>query len=82
MHERREHPVVIACRGENRRRIVSIRFVELIVIILRFAEAIDDVAEQERELRNFFRIALRKVAHEFIGDVILCFRPDGASAIA
>src|SRR5262249_47807737 len=43
--------VVIARNGEDRSRIVSERFVELIVIVLRLAETVDDVAEMEDECR-------------------------------
>src|SRR5262249_5031512 len=43
--------VVIARNGEDRSRIVSERVVKLIVIVLRLAEIVDDVAEMEEECR-------------------------------
>ena len=48
----RDHEgVVIARNGEDRSRIVSERVVKLIVIVLRLAEIVDDVAEMEDECR-------------------------------
>src|SRR5215470_10457051 len=47
----RDHEVVIARNGEDRSRIVSERVVKLIVIVLRLAKIVDDVAEMEDECR-------------------------------
>src|SRR6516164_118639 len=48
----RDHEgVVIARNGEDRSRIVSERVVKLIVIVLRLAKIVDDVAEMEEECR-------------------------------
>ena len=82
MRERREHPVVVAGGGQDRGRIIAIWFVELIVVILRFAETVHDIAEQKRKLRHFFGVGFLKVARKFIGNGVLRFRTDRASAIA
>src|SRR5215470_1808664 len=47
----RDHEVVIARNGEDRSRIVSEWVIKLIVIVLRLAKIVDDVAEVEEECR-------------------------------
>src|SRR5437879_11924819 len=44
-HER----VVVAGDGEDRRCVIAEWFVELVVVILRFAEVVDDVAQTEKK---------------------------------
>jgi hypothetical protein len=40
---------VIAGNGENRTIVLAVRFVELVVVILAFAEVVDDIAQVKKE---------------------------------
>ena len=60
--------VVIARNGEDRSRIVSERLVELIVIVLRLAETVDDVAEMEDECRAVCIIRTATIHGDLIRD--------------
>ena len=82
MRQWRNHAVVVARGREHRRRIIAIRFVKLIVVILGLAEVVDDVTEQEGELRNFCQSSLGKIGNHFVRDLILRLRPPGTSTIA
>ena len=44
--KRRDHAVVVAGNRQDRRRIIAIRLVELVVIVLSLAEVVDDVPQQ------------------------------------
>src|SRR5262245_64165965 len=60
----RDHEgVVIARNGEDRSRIVSERVVKLIVIVLRLAKIVDDVAEMEDERSEEHTSELQSLRH-------------------
>ena len=77
MSARGNHAVVIASHRQNRCGILPVGVVELIVIILGFAEAVDDVPQEKIELRNFVRVSLLvsafvEVAQHLVDDLVLC----------
>src|SRR5215813_1022198 len=76
--------VVIARNGEDRSRIVSERLVELIVIVLRLAETVDDVAEVEEERRAVCIVRAATIHGDLIRDseLIEVFARIGSSGIA
>src|SRR5208283_5465366 len=78
----REHAVMVSGDRQYRGLIVPVRLVELVVVILRLAEAVDDVSEQEIELRNLLRIALGEIRGHLVGDLVLVLRAARAAAIA
>lgn len=78
---RRHHPVVITRRREDGCGIVPIGFIELIEIILRFAEAVDDVAQQQIELGQFFWVGFVEIAHHLVRHFVLRFRTPRTAAI-
>ena len=82
VHLRRYHSIVIAGDREYRRGIVPIRLVELIVIVLRFTEAVDHVAQQQVKLRHFFGVGFLEIGHHFVGDQVLSLGAARAAAIA
>jgi hypothetical protein len=43
----RDHAIVISSKGDDRRRIVAIRVIKLIIVVLRLTEIIDHVAQME-----------------------------------
>ncbi len=63
-HER----IVIAGNGQNWRGIGAEWFVKLIVVVLRFAEIIDDIAEMIEERRPIIRIGLGAIDRDLIGN--------------
>ena len=79
---RRGHPVVIAREGDDRRRIVAIGLVELVVIISRLAEIIDHVAKVKEELRHVHRRFLVEVGGHLVGDQLLIPRAADRTGIA
>lgn len=66
------HAIVIARDRQDRSGVIPIGVVELIVIILRFAKAVDYVAEQQVELRLLLGVGFVKVADQFVGNLV-CF---------
>ncbi len=74
--------IVVAGDGEDRRRIVAVGIEELIVVVIRFAEVVDQVAEVEEERRHIGGVRLAKVGHHLVGDQILCRRAFDATGIA
>jgi hypothetical protein len=82
VRERRDHAVVITGGRENGRGVISIRLVELIVVVLRFAEVVDDVSKEQAELRNFTRIRIAEIGDHLVRDFALGLRPARAAAIA
>jgi hypothetical protein len=73
---------VISGDGENRRRIVAIGIVKLIVIVLRFTEAVNNVAQVIEERWNRFRIGLVEIADQPVGDQILVIGSASAAGVA
>ena len=74
---RRYHAVVVAGDREDRRGVVAIGLVELVVIILGLAEAVDDVAQVIEERRDGLGVDVRVVAYHLVGDqyhVLRAFR--------
>src|ERR1700688_2980687 len=47
----RNHAVVVAGQCYDRRRVIAIGLVKLVVVIFRLAKAVDDIAEVEEEVR-------------------------------
>ncbi len=73
---------MIAGQRQDRRRIVAVRIVELIVVVLRFAEIVDHVAKVKKELRQVLRVIIGKVADHLVGDLILILWAAGATGVA
>ena len=72
---RRDHAVVIAGDGDDRRRILAIRFIELVVVILRLTEIVDHVAKMKKEMGDICGRFLVKIGDHLIGDQRYVFRP-------
>ena len=73
---------MIAGRRQHRRVIVPVRLIELIVIVFGLAEIVDDVAEQQGELRDLQRLGFLEVANHLVGYFVLGLGPARAAAIA
>jgi hypothetical protein len=73
---------MIAGGREDGRRVVAVRLVELVVIVLSFSEAVDDVSQQKVELRHLLRLTLFEVSQQLIDDLVLAYRPACAATVA
>jgi hypothetical protein len=73
---------VITGGGKNWPRVFPIWLVELVVIVLNFTETVDDIAEQQVELRNLAVSCLIEIGEHLIDDEVLCFRTSRATAVA
>jgi hypothetical protein len=82
MGKRRYHAVVVTRGRENRRVIITVWFIELIIVILRLAEVVYDIAEEQQELGHFTRVGFIEVADHLVSDLVLRLRTFGAPAIA
>src|ERR1700734_1639687 len=71
---------MVASCCQHGRGVVPVGFIELIVIVFSLTKIIDDVSEQQSELRNLLRFGFREIADHFVGDFILC--PGATSAAA
>ena len=78
----RDHAVMIAGERDDRRRIIAVRLIELVVIILRLAETVDDIAEVEEEQRPVLDVVVGEIADQLVGDEILICRAAGIAGIA
>src|SRR5215469_16030660 len=78
----RNHSVVITRDGKNRSRVVTVWVIELIVIVLSFAEAIYYIAQIVAERWHILRFGLIEVADQFVGDHVHIFGTAGISGIA
>ena len=81
-HLRCDHAIVVACSRENRCRVVAVRIVKLIVVVLNFAEAVHDVAEQKVKLGNLHLVRFFEIREHLIDDEVLRSRAGCAAAIA
>jgi hypothetical protein len=71
----RNHTVVVAGDRENGSGIIPIVIVELIEVKLGFAEVVNDVAQEQAELRNFLGDGFVEIAHHFVCDLFCVFGP-------
>jgi len=78
----RHHAVVVARAGEDGRGVVAVGLVKLVVVILAFAEAVDDVAQQQRELRYLGGVGFGEVGGHLVRDFVLRGRACDVAAIA
>ena len=78
----RHHPVVVAGERDDRRGIVAIWLVELVVVVGTLAEAVDDVAEMEEEARRVVGVGVVEVGGHLVGDAVLRLRSARAAGIA
>jgi hypothetical protein len=72
---------LIAGHRQDRSGVVAVGLVELVVEVLRLVEAVDDVPEQQRELRHLARSALGEVPHHLVGHLVLRGRSARAAAV-
>ena len=77
-----DNAVVIARDRDDRRGIVAVWFVELIVVIRGFAEVVDDVAEMIEERRHVGGVGFSEVRDHFVGDEVLGVGTFRAAGIA
>ena len=63
-HER----IVIAWDGENRRGIIAVRIIKLVVVVARFAEIVDHVAQLVEERGPIGLIGRLAIGGQLIGD--------------
>jgi hypothetical protein len=61
--------VVVAGDGEDRRGIVAINLVELIVIVGGFAEVVDDISKMEEERRPVGGLGVAEVRDHLVGNL-------------
>src|ERR1700722_1752954 len=73
--------MVTGC-GQNRRRIIAVRLVELVVVVLGVTETVDDVAEQQVKLWDLARLGLAEVTEQLVDHLILRRRTGGAAAVS
>ena len=73
---------MIAGERDDRRRIVAVRLIELVVIVLGLAEAVDDIAEVEEEQWPVLGVVVGEIAHQLVGDEILIGRAAGIAGVA
>ena len=74
--------LMISGERDDRRRIIAVRLIELVVIILRLAETVDDIAEVEEEQRPVLDVVVGEIADQLVGDEILICRAAGIAGIA
>ncbi len=72
---------MIAGDGDDGRGIETIGFEELIVVVRRFAEVVDDIAEVEEERRYIGRIGFGEVGDHLVGDKRLRSWPLDAAGV-
>lgn len=72
---------MIAGKGDDRRRIVTVGLIKLVVVILRLAEAVDDVAEMKEKARRLL-VLVGEVIHHLVGNKVLVLRAARAAGIA
>ncbi len=65
------HAIVVAGDGEDRRRVIAVGLVELVVLILGLSKAVDHVAEVIKERRHLFRVGIGVVRSHLVGHLRL-----------
>jgi hypothetical protein len=74
--------VVISWDGENWSGIISVRIVELVVIVAVLAKIVDNVAQVVKESRSLARVGHRKVLDHLLSDKELVSWTSNPSGIA